>query len=353
MPGGFDRFDTINILGFNAPEWFFSYLGAMTAGGVPVGIYATNNAEACQYVSQHSRARVVVCDGLKQLEKYAQISQSLPHLKALVLYGADVLTDDWKSRFVIPVYSFEEFLEMGKQSNVPKTMLLERTKSWKPGHTATLIYTSGTTGPPKAVMTTNDNLTWTTATTLLKTPRGYMDHTDVMISYLPLSHIAAQLIDIHCPLASGCQIYFAQPDALKGSLGTTLKQVRPTIFFAVPRVWEKIYEKLQQVGKETTGVKKLISTWAKESAAEYWDANDFDELPNFWWARDVPASYYMSKMILTQVHEALGFDRCYGFYASAAPMELKIFKYFASLDIPIMEVFGQSEVRLSEHGVPQ
>jgi long-chain-fatty-acid--CoA ligase ACSBG len=75
----------------------------------------------------------------------------------------------------------------------------------------------------------------------LNTPKGFMDNSDVMISYLPLSHIAAQMIDMHGPVLAGYQIYFAQPDALRGSLGATLKEVRPTIFFGVPRVWEKIY----------------------------------------------------------------------------------------------------------------
>lgn len=71
--------------------------------------------------------------------------------------------------------------------------------------------------------------------------QGYIDASDEIISYLPLSHIAAQMLDMHGPMATGCRIYFAQPDALKGSLGDTLRDVRPTIFFGVPRVWEKIY----------------------------------------------------------------------------------------------------------------
>jgi long-chain-fatty-acid--CoA ligase ACSBG len=76
---------------------------------------------------------------------------------------------------------------------------------------------------------------------LLASRRGTMDNGDSMISYLPLSHIAAQMLDMHMPMKSGCQVYFAQPDALKGSLGATLKEVRPSTFFGVPRVWEKIY----------------------------------------------------------------------------------------------------------------
>jgi long-chain-fatty-acid--CoA ligase ACSBG len=218
--------------------------GAIAAGGVAAGIYATNLPDACKYISEHSKAKVVVCEGVHQLEKYYKISKDLPNLKALVMYGPDALPKDIKSKCAVPVYTFEDFLVLGK--DVSDADLKARSDSCKPGEVCTLIYTSGTTGPPKAVMITNDNITWTVQTMTLCTPRGYMDHTDVMLSYLPLSHIAAQMLDLHQSLETGCQIYFAQPDALKGSLGVTLKEVRPTIFFGVPRVWEKIYGKFEQ-----------------------------------------------------------------------------------------------------------
>lgn len=236
-----EKFDCVNILGFNTPQWFFANFGAMAAGCVPAGIYTTNNPEACQYISAHSKAKVVVLDGVKQLEKYYAISKDLPHLKAIVMYGSDALPDDAKLKCGVPCYTWDDFLKLGQSSSSQDAALKERGSSWKPGETCTVIYTSGTTGPPKGVMITNDNITWTVSTMLLATRKGYMDGTDHMISYLPLSHIAAQMLDMHMPLKTGTQIYFAQPDALKGSLGATLKEVRPTVFFGVPRVWEKIY----------------------------------------------------------------------------------------------------------------
>lgn len=183
---------------------------------------------------------------------------------------------------------------------------------------------------------TNDNVTWTTATTLKATRRGFMDHTDKAVSYLPLSHIAAQMIDMHAPMATGYQIFFAQPDALKGSLGVTLKEVRPTIFFGVPRVWEKFYEKLQEVAKSSTGVKKMLSTWAKGQAAAHWAGQEHGAKPS------TPFLYFLAKKLLHKAHVAMGLDQCTQFYVSSAPIEVKILKYFASLDIPIMELFGQS-----------
>uniref|UniRef100_A0A7S2Y6D0 AMP-dependent synthetase/ligase domain-containing protein n=1 Tax=Entomoneis paludosa TaxID=265537 RepID=A0A7S2Y6D0_9STRA len=332
---GFERFDIINILGFNSPEWFIANYGAMAGGGISAGIYATNNSEACQYVSSHSNAKVIVCDGLKQLEKYYDIAKDLPDLKALVMYGQDKLPADIKEKVPVDVYTFEDFQKLGE--GVSDEDLKARSTSWKPGETCTLIYTSGTTGPPKGVQITNDNITWTIRKMIKFTKHGYMTPNDAMISYLPLSHIAAQMLDLHTPLESGCQIYFAQPDALKGSIGTTLKEVRPTIFFGVPRVWEKIYEKLQEVARSSTGLKKKLSTWAKKQAGAHWESLEYGSKTKS------PPFYFLAKKLLKKAHVALGFDRCYGFYVSAAPIEVKILRYFMSLDIPIMELFGQSE----------
>jgi long-chain-fatty-acid--CoA ligase ACSBG len=332
---GFARFDTINIIGFNAPEWFFANFGAIAAGGIPAGVYTTNNPEACAYVAEHSKAKVVVCEGVKQLEKYYEISRNLPNLTALVMYGTDTIPEDVKSKCSVPVYTFEGFLDLGK--DVSDTDLKARTDSWKAGETCTLIYTSGTTGPPKAVMITNDNITWTIETLMGRTRKGTLDHNDVMISYLPLSHIAAQMLDMHNPMATGTQLYFADANALKGSLGQTLKEVRPTVFFGVPRVWEKIYDKLQEVARSSTGIKKMLSTWAKGKAAAHWESLEYGSKSGS------PFMLFLAKKLLHKAHLALGFDRCIQFYVSAAPIEVKILKYFMSLDIPIMELFGQSE----------
>lgn len=331
---GFQKFDTVNIIGFNAPEWHFSNFGAMLAGGIAAGIYSSNLPEACQYISEHSEAKVVVCEGLNQLEKFYEISAELPNLKALVMYGPEDLPEDVRSKVSVPVYKFEDFLKLGAE--VEDTELKARSDGLQPGEVSALIYTSGTTGPPKAVMITNDNITWTTNEMVKTLPRIY-NNNDHIISYLPLSHIAAQIVDMHVAMATGLQIWFAQPDALRGSLGTTLKEVRPTAFLGVPRVWEKIYDKMQQVAKETTGIKKKISTWAKGKATVHWENHQFGG------NQRSPMFLGLSRKLLGKVRVALGLDRCDVCNVAAAPIDNKILNYFASVDIPILEVFGQSE----------
>jgi long-chain-fatty-acid--CoA ligase ACSBG len=115
-------------------------------------------------------------------------------------------------------------------ADIPDYVLHSRMKAQKPGHTCTLIYTSGTTGTPKAVMITHDNITWTAHTLVDWAELNIHKGQEQLISYLPLSHIAAQMVDIHGPIHMGGCTWFAQPDALKGSLPVTLREVRPTIF---------------------------------------------------------------------------------------------------------------------------
>ena len=214
----------------------------MFASCISAGIYTTNNPEACFYISNHSKAEIVVVEGNKQLEKYTQMKEKLSHLKALVVYGEKV-DKKLADKCPVPVHSFEDFLLLGK--DVPDADIDARLFGLKPGNCSTLIYTSGTTGPPKAVMISHDNITWTSKA--MADSYIALNHTDRFLSYLPLSHIAAQFIDIHVPMYLGAATYFAQTDALKGSLTHSMKDMKPTIFFGVPRVWEKIQEKMVQV----------------------------------------------------------------------------------------------------------
>ncbi|CAJ0965332.1 unnamed protein product [Ranitomeya imitator] len=240
---GLERYHGVGILGFNSAEWFISDIGAILAGGFAVGIYTTNSAEACHYVAENCEANILVQD-------------QLPHLKAIIQYK-----DELKEKRA-NLYTWAEFMELGK--SVPDVQLDQIISSQKPNQCCTLIYTSGTTGQPKGVMLSHDNITWTaTAAGRTVSLKEATDQQEVVVSYLPLSHIAAQMIDIWLTMKYGGATYFAQPDALKGSLGNTLKEVRPTAFMGVPRVWEKMQEKMKAVGAKSSTIKRKVATWAK------------------------------------------------------------------------------------------
>jgi len=329
---GFKAHDSVNIIGFNAPAWFISNMGAIAAGGVAAGIYTTNLPEACKYVSAHSKAKVVIVEGKKQLDKYLAIQKDLKDLQALVVYGEPVPAG---INSKVPVYAFDDFLGLG--ADVGDDELVMRKEAQRPGHCCTLIYTSGTTGQPKAVMISHDNLCWTSQTMLSTIPA--LSPADCLVSYLPLSHIAAQMLDLHCPMVTGSQVFFAKPDALRGSLGATLKAVKPTVFFGVPRVWEKIYEKMQEVAKvnNKSFVKRNIGAWAKGKGTKK------NQLAQFGGPGGSPFMYGLANKILMKIRKALGLERCIACFTGAAPIERKVLDYFASINIPILELFGQSE----------
>jgi len=207
------------------PEWFIANCGAIYAGCIAAGIYSTNLAEACHYITNHSQAEVICVDSNKQLQKYAGVT--FPKLKAIVVWD-EVVDQAIASKCTVPVHSWDQFLEIGK--DIPDAEFVTRHGRIRPGNCATLIYTSGTTGPPKAVMISHDNFTWTVQKVVDVV--GNLGHRDRFISYLPLSHVAAQMIDIHAPMNLGCCTYFAQLDALKGSLKHTLTDVRSSFYFA-------------------------------------------------------------------------------------------------------------------------
>ncbi len=261
-------------------------------------------------------------------------SDALPCLKALVVYNVTSIDEKDKERSNVPIYTFEEFLDLGK--DVSGSTIDDRMKTQKPGQVCNLIYTSGTTGPPTAVMISHDNLVVCCTTIVQKI--GMFSEEDRSVSYLPLSHIAALLLDVHGPIYIGCEVYFAQPDVMKGSLTLSLAAAQPSWFFGVPRVYEKIYERMMEVGKETKGLKKTIATWAKGKGAQYTEAEQFGG------SGKTPSMYWLAnKLVFTAVREKLGLNKTWGCFTSAAPISTDILNYFGSIGIPIYEVFGQSE----------
>jgi len=215
----------------------------------------------------------------------------------------------------------------------------ERMNGQAPNQCCTLIYTSGTTGNPKGVMLSHDNIISATLGDLHEISKFMSiggEFQEVCISYLPLSHIAAQITDIWMPIMSGAVVWFARPDALKGTLTDTLKAARPTLMVGVPRVYEKIEEKLKSIGATVTGLKKRISTWAKAVALQG-NRNKLE-------GKDPPCGWTLAHfLVLKRVHKALGLDRAKLIFTAAAPISKQTLEYFQSLDIPLLELYGMSE----------
>ncbi|XP_060037508.1 long-chain-fatty-acid--CoA ligase ACSBG2 isoform X3 [Erinaceus europaeus] len=254
---GLERFHGVGILGINSVEWIIACMGSILAGGLCVGIYATNTADACHFVITQAKVDVLLVENDQQLQKIL----SIPHggkemLKAIVQYRAPI-KQSWEN-----LYSWKDFLELG--SHISDSQLDQLMESQKANQCAVLIYTAGTTGNPKGVMLSHDNITWT-AGAVAKDLGLHMaaEKQEVVVSYLPLSHIAAQIMDVWIPLKIGAFTYCAPPDALRGTLLSTLQEVKPTAFLGVPRIWEKMQEKVKESCGKSSSLKKKVFSWAQ------------------------------------------------------------------------------------------
>ncbi len=317
---GFEPGQTACILGFNRPEWAILDLATMGIGGAPAGIYTTCSPVEVRYIVAHSEAPIILVEGDAQLRKVEAERSNMPNLKHVVtMKGTPEIADEM-------VMSWDEF--MAKGDEVEKQAYLDRVEALDPNALATLIYTSGTTGPPKGVMLSGHNLAWTSNVAIQITT---ITETDCMLSYLPLSHIAEQMFTLHIPITTGARVYFAESIE---AVPENLKEVQPTIFFGVPRIWEKFNAGITAKLKEATGLKAKLVKWAMKVGAE---ANET--------ANGHKGLQYQlaNKLIFSKLKPAIGMGNARVCVSGAAPIAAEVLEFFASLDIVVLEVYGQSE----------
>jgi long-subunit acyl-CoA synthetase (AMP-forming) len=310
----------VAIMGYNRPEWFLSDLAAIAAGGLPAGIYQTSTAEQCLHVADHAEAAVVVVENARYLDLFGTVRSQLPRLHAIVMMEGDSAEEG--------VVSWARLQEMAE--TVPEAELDARIAAQRPDDCATLFYTSGTTGTPKAVMLSHRNLEWTAAQVvdLVGVRPG-----DAMISYLPLSHVAEQIITLHGSMAAGGVCAFAE--SLE-ALGENLRETRPDVFFGVPRVWEKMQAAIQAAGAQASPLRRRIVAWARGQGLRGGYAQQRGQAP----PRLLPLA---RRLVFDKVRGRLGLDRARLCAVSAAPIGVHTLDFFLALGIPVLEVYGMSE----------
>jgi long-chain acyl-CoA synthetase len=324
---GFPRGGKVAILGFNRPEWVIFDHAAMMAGGAAAGIYTTCSPDEVQYIVHHSEAHAILVEDAAQLAKVTARRGQLPLLRWIVVMRGGAASGEG-------VLSWDDFNR--KAEATPQSELDARLDAIEPSGLATLIYTSGTTGPPKGVMLSHDNLAFTSR--LLIDVDGRSDGgTDVSLSYLPLSHIAEQMATIHMSATAGSTVYFAES---LDKLADNLRDARPTVFFGVPRVWEKFHAGLSAKLGEVTGVKRRLIDWARKVCTEVNAHRDRGSaIPKL-----LAVQYALAnRLVIGKLKAALGFDRGRALISGAAPIAPDVLAFFASIDLPIREIYGQSE----------
>ena len=324
---GLQPFHTVAILGHNDPAWHMANLAAIHAGGFATGIYQTNSPSACEYIAQDSRANIIVVGDTMQLDKILKIKDNLTHLKAIVLYEG--------ASDVAGVIGWAELLKIGAADT--DTELDKRIKNIGVNQCATLSYTSGTTGNPKGTMLSHDTITYSASqnTTFFEWEYGK----ESVMSYLPQSHVAGMMMDVYLPMSKGGTCFFADRNALKGTLIDNFKHYQPTRMMGVTRVFEKVEEAMRLQGASSTGLKKKIGDWAKAQALHHHESEMGGKTHN-------SLGYQIAKrLVFSKVHDALGFGKGSknGIAIGGAAVSPETVRYFLSLDIKLLEMISMTE----------
>lgn len=323
---GLEPHKSVAIMGNNSPEWFMSTIGAVFAGGLATGVYTTNSHESVLYQLKHSKVNIVVVEDEMQLRKILPYRDKLPDLRTIVMYG-DLPSDDG-------VLSWKELLDLG--ASVDENELRGRLEGQAINQPAVICYTSGTTADPKGALLSQDNLTWVCASAVQTYNLKFGEET--MISYLPLSHIVAQIADIWMMPSIGGTIHCADKDALRGSLLRYLTEVRPTRFVAVPRVFEKMHSQLESTFSQATGPKGRLLQWSRSVATDHFDSILAG-------GNGLGIKYSIAeKLVISKIHAKLGLDRCLGgLYSGAAPISTDTMQFLKSIGLVVSEIYGMTE----------
>jgi len=334
---GLQKGNMAAIIGENQPEWLYSALGIMSAGGIFVGVYPTNPAAECEYIIGHSGSVVFFCEDEEQLDKALVFRKNTPSLKKIIVWDMEGLR-----HFKDPmVMSFEELIDLGdKARKEDPSMFYKLIETTHAEDIAGIIYTSGTTGRPKGAMLSHEGYLYVGKQS---SEMSQLTDKDETISFLPICHVYEQVFSLMAHLTVGHIINMAEsPDTLMEDL----RDVSPTIFQAVPRIWEKYHSSIVLNIADSTWLKKTIYNIAVNIGTKYSETKFAGEKPSLLLTILYKFAYFSMFRHLKRV---IGFERIRLGNSAAAPISQKVLKYFHSIGVPIYEGFGMTEATGTTH----
>ena len=327
----------VAIIGENRPEWLYSALGIVCAGGAWVGVYTTNPVAECEYVVGHSDAVVYICEDEEQLDKALAFRDKTPKLRKLIVWEMEGL-----KHYEDPMLmSFDQLLELGKEEDHKNPgLFMQLAELAKPEDIAGIIYTSGTTGPPKGALLAHEGYLWVGQAAQAIMPATNEDET---ISFLPLNHVYEQIFDMMFHLTVGHIVNFTENT---DTVMADMQEISPTIFHAVPRIWEKYYSGIVLKMADATWLKRTLYKIALMIGTRYNNrALTKKKVP-----LHLALAYHLAYFtVFWKLKERLGFDRVRIGVSGAAPISHEILKFFQSIGIPIREGYGMTETTGISH----
>lgn len=322
---GLEPGQTVALVGFNRPEWTTLMLAAQVVGGRAAGLYPATPISELLALLEHAEARFVLVDRAALRDTLSAARPRLPQLVRIVS-----LDEAHESEGA--VLDWESFLAEGRE--VSDESLEARREAVKPDDVAVLVYTSSGEGEPRGAMLSHRNLLWSADTVrdLLRLQRS-----DSSLSYLPLSHISEQLLTVHGPLSTGHTVYYAE-ELRKAP--ENLRDVQPTIAFSVPRIWEKLQQGIQARLDQVHGPRAGVVEWARDVARRVVESRCEGKDPPL----ELALQYELAeKLVLGTIKRALGLGGARVCLSGAAPISEQTLRFFASIGLQVLEVYGLSE----------
>jgi long-chain acyl-CoA synthetase len=328
---GLRRGDKIAILSENCREWVWTELAAMSASAVGVGVYPTSPAPEVKYVVAHSEATVVVCQDQEQVDKILEVGAELPLVRHVVVVDMRGLRGYRDPRIV----AFEAVERLGAEHERAHPALFDQlVDATAADDVAFLIYTSGTTGFPKGAMISHRNV--------LAQARAAAEATgiragDSVVSYLPLCHVAEQILSVYLPLHLGMQVNFAESIR---TIQEDLREIAPTVFLGVPRIWEKLQASIVVKMQEASRWRRALFGWALGVGRRHAETLLAGRRPS-------PALRALRAVAFVLVLRALqnfvGLRRARLTFTAAAAISPEVLRFFHALGIPVREGYGMTE----------
>jgi len=319
--------DRLSILGRTCLDWALCDLAILRSGGVSVGIYPTLTGEQAAYILEDSSTRWLFIENDEQVEKVKSFREKLPQMETIVQWETSSPREG-----VMDLSRLEEIGEKALQDNPECTLQAE--DSVKPDDMALLIYTSGTTGPPKGTILTHHNIM---EELKILHVMGEMDENDIMLFFLPLSHVGERIP------GHFMRIYKGVPAAFVEDITRVLddiREIRPTIFGSVPRIFEKAYAKILSEVEQAPPWRQRIFRWADRIGREAGRRGRTGE--------PIPAGLRLQRavadrLVFQKIRDVFG-GRIRFFISASAPISLEILEFFHAAGMLVLEGYGQTEV---------
>jgi long-chain acyl-CoA synthetase len=315
---GFKKGDKIITVSNNRPEWNFLDMGMTQVGVVHVPLYPNIGPREYQYIVDHSEARLIIVSSIEYYEKLKKAADKTDRVEGIYSFDDLDVCENWSV-----------IIEKGKQaSDELKEELKKRRDAIIPEDLMTIIYTSGTTGLSKGVMLCHKNFMANVEATWPILP---LDNVSKVISFLPLCHVFERMVN-YLVQYKGSSVYYAENI---DSVGDNIREIKPNGFATVPRVLEKVYDKIVNKGKELTGVKKNLFFWALDLAHKY----ELNKANGAWYEFQLKLA---RKLVFSKWNEALG-GNIDAIISGGAALQPRLARVFNAAGLPLMEGYGLTE----------